>query len=180
MDRQKTFVAYIMKAIISVFNIWATIVTILLAVLTFSAIPSNRDVSLGWFIILILIFLFIFLLLLRISWLVYSDTSMKMPKVKHARQPHPNKGLLLLEPSGIFSHNNLVAIYYFENELEVSIGVGEVINIQENHLIQIRVQNTSDAHNELWTKIYNNDAAAISRLIVKPYLPREFMEFRNE
>lgn len=180
MDRQKTFLAYISKATVSVFNIWATVITIILAVLAFFAVPSDKNISLSWFIILILIFLFIFLLLLRIIWLVYIDTSKKMPKVKYAGQQYSNKGLLLLEPSEFFSHNTLVAIYYSENELEVSIGLGEVSNIQENRLIQIKVETKSKAHEELWAKIFNNDAAEICKLIVKPYVPRSLMEFYNE
>jgi len=77
--------------------------------------------------------------------------------------------------SRLFGVNILVTIYYVEglgsgqNEyFERAIGIGRVINIQENGLIQVLAPREVSNHAELWQRIRSRDMATLSRIIIKP------------
>jgi hypothetical protein len=52
--------------------------------------------------------------------------------------------------------------------IEESVGIGQVINVQENGLIQIRESEEGSNHAALWQPIRGRKAASLSRFIVKP------------
>lgn len=77
--------------------------------------------------------------------------------------------------SGLFGVNILVTIYYEEHltsahgdVIEESIGIGQVINIQKNGLLQIRVLKEGTNHAALWKRIRERDVAVLSHVIIKP------------
>jgi hypothetical protein len=83
--------------------------------------------------------------------------------------------ILVLEQSELFGINILVTVYYSENlglgrgeVFERAIGVGRVINVQENGLIQILVLAEVPANAELWQRIRNREPAPLAQLVVKP------------
>ena len=97
-----------------------------------------------------------------------------LPSVKQAtRYGIKQTGVLVLEPSKLFSHNSIVAIYYIEDQFEKLIGLGTVSNIQENGLIQVAVIEYLPERDETWKAILSNKADKIKSLIVKPYAPAE-------
>lgn len=101
-----------------------------------------------------------------------------LPKVKQARIPTAlysgAKAILLLEPSDIFAHETLVSVYFLENDFERLIGVGFIFTIQGNGLIQVLVNKAIDEQDEnIWESIRNNDVTVLSKLQVKPSIPKE-------
>lgn len=107
----------------------------------------------------------------------FKKVSNILPKVKRAITPtalHSGaKAILLLEPSDIFAHETLVAVYFLENDFERLIGVGFIITIQENGLIQVLVNKAIDEQDKnIWDNIYNNDITVLSKLQVKPSIPK--------
>lgn len=100
-----------------------------------------------------------------------------LPKVKQARVP-PSLysdaiAILLLEPSDIFAHETLVSIYYLENDFESLIGVGFILTIQENGLIQVLVKKAIEEQGKnIWESICRNDVTILSKLQVKPSIPK--------
>ena len=100
-----------------------------------------------------------------------------LPTVKYARIPTAlykgAKAILLLEHSDIFAHETLVSVYYLENDFERLIGVGFILTIQGNGLIQVLVNKTIEEQDEnLWKSICNNDITVLSKLHVKPSVPK--------
>jgi hypothetical protein len=68
-----------------------------------------------------------------------------------------------------------VTIYYEESlgagggELfERTIGVGQVVNVQENGLIQVRVLREVPGQSELWRRVRNREMNILSNLVAKP------------
>jgi len=81
----------------------------------------------------------------------------------------------VLERSELFGVNILVTIYYSEHldagggeVLERAVGVGRVINVQQNSLIQVRVLAEVSANAEVWRRIRNREPAALYQRVVKP------------
>jgi hypothetical protein len=82
---------------------------------------------------------------------------------------------LIMGRSRQFGVNILVTVYYEEN-LEVgrgelferAIGIGRVVNIQENGLIQVLVLREISSHFELWQRIRSREIATLSHVVIKP------------
>ena len=105
-----------------------------------------------------------------------------LPKVKYARAPTElysgSKAILLLDNSDIFAHEALVSVYLLENDFERLIGVGFILTIQANGLIQVLVNKAiEDKGGSIWESICRNDATVLSRLHVKPSIPKILNNF---
>jgi hypothetical protein len=83
--------------------------------------------------------------------------------------------VLLMSRSALFGVNTLVTIYYVEilgigqdHLFERTIGIGRVINVQENGLIQVLVLREVSNDAELWQRIRGREMATLSHVIIKP------------
>ena len=82
---------------------------------------------------------------------------------------------LIFGPSRPIRVNILVTIYYIEN-LEVDddrtferiIGVGQVVDIQGDGLIQVLALRAIPAESELWQRIRNRETTTLRQVIVRP------------
>jgi hypothetical protein len=77
--------------------------------------------------------------------------------------------------SGQFGVNILVTVYYEEHltgeqgdVIEESIGIGQVVNIQKNGLIQVRGLKEGLHHAALWNRIRDREMAILQHVIIKP------------
>ena len=80
---------------------------------------------------------------------------------------HNAKLLLLSKYSKLFAVGMHVSIYY-DDEFEILIAQGSVINIQSNGLIQILVSEPAEK-NDTFVKMKNNDKDIIGKLIIRPF-----------
>jgi hypothetical protein len=105
----------------------------------------------------------------------------RLPRVLHVSAPASSNDAvnrpvtLVLDRSDLFGVNILVTIYYVERlgpgrdeVFERQIGIGRVANIQQNGLVQVVVLAEVSTHAELWQRIRNREAAALSQIVVKP------------
>lgn len=79
--------------------------------------------------------------------------------------------LLLLEPSEIFSHQIFVSVYYLEDKFEELIGIGSVVNIQGDGIIQVNIEQVKGSYQKIKTGLENNNAIVLDKIIVKPNIP---------
>jgi hypothetical protein len=82
---------------------------------------------------------------------------------------------LIMGRSRQFGVNFLVTVYYEERLgtergaiFERAIGIGRVVNVQENGLIQVLMLREVSNHAELWQRIRKRDAATLSGVVIKP------------
>ena len=78
------------------------------------------------------------LLIPSIIYVVYSydrDTGFHSPKVKMVL----DDGKLLMEPCGWVSMGTFVTIYRSDSDVETILGLGYVVNIQENKMPQVQM-----------------------------------------
>ena len=86
------------------------------------------------------------------------------------------RALCLLEPSEFFSYDTLVSFYYIDDEeFEQLVGIGTVVNIQENKLIQVELTNPVEGYEGIVKKLANNDAHALKKTVVKPSIPKKYL-----
>ena len=62
-----------------------------------------------------------------------------------------------------------VSFYYKDSvDFEVLIGVGMVINVQDDRRIQVGLRRVAKGQEDAVIKLQNNDSEALQRLLVKP------------
>ncbi len=147
-----------------------------LAVIAFIYSPSD-SISLKIAVPIFVIFFIMLFTFADNSIQNFSKLSNVLPKVKQAREPttiyKEAKVILLLEASDIFAHETLVSVYYLENDFERLIGVGFILTIQGNGLIQVLVNKPIEEQDDnIWEKICQNDVIVLKKLQVKPSIPK--------
>ena len=103
------------------------------------------------------------------------------PRAIHVSAPAPGGNradgplTLIMGRSSLFGVNMLVTVYYVEGfgagrdeAFERVIGIGRVVNIQANGLIQVQVLREVSNHAELWQRIRNREMAVVGQIVVKP------------
>lgn len=103
-----------------------------------------------------------------------------LPRILQSRASGPREPfevVCLLEPSELFSQDNLVSFYDVGDEgLEVLIGVGAVQNVQTlDKKIQVALTWPADGYQEQVNELKGNNAAALKRTRVKPTVPRQYL-----
>jgi hypothetical protein len=106
-----------------------------------------------WWIILLLIYVLV---------TVERGSFISAPKVLLVM----DDGLILCQNSPWLSIGCAVAVYIMENDLERLAGVGEVVNIQTNDLVQVRTENPENP------EYVSRMRANLNRVIIKPGLYR--------
>ena len=98
------------------------------------------------------------------------------PRAIHAFAPDQAGPItLVLEKSAWFGVNIYVTIYYIESlspgrdfVFERAVGIGRVINIQENGLIQVLVLREMPNHADLWQRIRSREMTTLGQVTIKP------------
>lgn len=87
----------------------------------------------------------------------------------------------LLEPSRLFSYDIWVSFYTTaEHGFETLIGIGTVINIQEDGKIQVGLIHSVKGHEDAIQKLRQNDAASLKATVVKPTVPAKYLNSQLE
>ncbi len=142
--------------------------------------PVKTEIPLDLFIIIILILLLVIATLIKainkilIEYKSLLDQVKKplIPKILSAR-PYQTQGqtgiLCLLEKSELFSPRILVSCYYEDNDgLEILIGIGLILHIQDNKTIQAFINQPILEYEDILDKLANNDSRVIYRVAIKP------------
>lgn len=84
--------------------------------------------------------------------------------------------LCLLEPSEFFSYDALVSFYYIDEGFEELIGIGRVLNIQEDGRIQVIMTHSRTVREETAKKLGENNVDVLKKTIVKPSVPKSILD----
>ena len=102
----------------------------------------------------------------------------RAPGVKRVKEaeslPDGTKGLrLIIEPSQQFYTDSMITLYGRENEFDIQLGIGYVETVNEKRYIQaIIYENPMNANRQFWEGICKNDNNYLSKLSVRPSVPR--------
>lgn len=108
----------------------------------------------------------------------------QLPKIIVAQKEQTGKSLnvsCLLEKSDLLSHGAWISFYLIDNdEFERLIGIGVVVTVQANELIQALMDQPTIGYEDIWDKLTNNDAQVLTRIIVKPNVNRNMIQAMNK
>ena len=108
---------------------------------------------------------------------VWSNRRPAIPRVLYATQPKVEAELqliCLLEPSDWFSYGLGVAFYYVNDDgFELLVGIGRVINVQDDGRIQVGVTRTIGGNDGVVAEIASGSKGTLERVRVKPSIPHD-------
>lgn len=111
--------------------------------------------------------------------------SIKIPKIIYAQKQGNKKILCLLEKSILFNRNQIVSVFYRdENGYECLIAVGNIVNIQSDGKIQAMI-NQSDQleliYPDIFDRLGNNDHTVKDKIIIQPNIDKIWLSsFQGE
>jgi prolipoprotein diacylglyceryltransferase len=149
------------------------------AILVFYLVPEESNIKLKHILPAIIVAFFFVVVALRAAWAACQYSSVNMPRVMYVKDaPKAYQGscaLFLVEPTPLLSHDAIVSVYYLEDDLERLVGVGKVINVQNDKKVQILITENYDFGEKL-NQIMNNSKDELKKLIVKASVPSFILE----
>lgn len=132
------------------------------------------------FPIVVLLALFVAVLIDSLYCLSKKRVLPRIVRVLAASAPFDQHSCILVtEPNVIFNHGSFVTVFNKDNECEVMIAHGTILNKQENGYLQIGVTFLGDTDTKLTERIKANDAAVLSSLLIKPTISKAILEAAN-
>lgn len=114
---------------------------------------------------------------------MYEANASPLPRVIHGMEPFAGMDVVLvcvLEPSQLFSPDILVALYKMNRQdIEEPIGVGTVVNVQDDGKIQVAMTQVFWGHTNYADRLKRNEAAALESTRVKPNVPRRMFDLQS-
>jgi len=154
-------------------------VSIVLAFLLWHSSPS-KNIPLGLVLPIGVLCVILILILGFAAHEAFKMSKRVLPRVLLGRKSPPANQkasiLCLLEPSELFSYDALVSFYYIHEGFEELIGIGRVLNIQEDGRIQVIMTHSRDAHEETVKKLGENNVDVLKKTIVKPSAPQSILD----
>ena len=146
--------------------------------------PTTTRVPLGIVIVVGTLAIAILLSLSHMAYSAIQEVSGRLPRVMHSRKGTGGfkdvVAVCLLEESTLFSHGMAVSFYFKDSaEFEVLIGTGIVINVQDDRRIQVGLRRVAKGQEDAVDELQSNNADALRRLIVKPYVQASPINFRE-
>lgn len=169
----------------SLLKSWGPIISLLgisLVFLGYFFVPSTDIVSLKWFVVTLSACMFSIIVFARAAWEASNAQKFILPKVIYVKDP-PKAfsnafALFLLEPTTLLSHDSVVSIYFLEDDVEKLVGIGKVINIQNDLKVQVLVLQNYDFGTKAEV-IKQNSKDELKKLIIKPSIPSLYLEAIN-
>jgi hypothetical protein len=133
---------------------------------------------------MVLIFLLMLLLIfgsLNAAYKAHKGAAHQLPRVLQGMDPFAGMSAVLmcyLEPSELFSHGIAVAFYNVNPQgFEVLVGIGTVINVQDDGKIQVAMTSSITGHEDFVNQLRQNNAEALRTTRVKPSVPWGYPSF---
>ena len=138
-------------------------------------VPATSQVSLSIYVTTLLFALAIITVLIEATRIAKMHAASPMPRVKlsllEERTVDEPRVVLVLEPSPIFFFGLVVSVFIVEkDQYERFFGEGIVQNVQDDGLIQVRLENFDIGAKEILNALRSNSVDTLNRLRVKPYV----------
>lgn len=158
--------------VVRVHSLFGVLASIALSFLLWANSPS-KEIPLLIFLV-VTIALILIIISLASALLVALKYQNPIPRIENVVNRR-NEVICLLKSTKMFSHGIIVSFYYTdEHNFEQLICMGTVINIQENGMIQVKIEEEVDGHEDILTKLKNNDKQLIKKVAVKPTVPYQY------
>lgn len=154
------------------------------AAIIFWVYPPTFVISLKFVVPIFILLLLLIFTLVTATYDSYRAGLRILPRLIVSKNIGQNKDeiriLCVLEPSELFSYDSVVSFYCHDEGFEQLIGVGTVINIQEDGKIQVVMTNFLKEHEEKVRKLAMNDAGLLQKTVVKPNVPKTHFDLFSQ
>ncbi|MCE5163754.1 hypothetical protein [Plesiomonas sp. PI-19] len=174
-----TFSERLWKAILKSWGGAITLISFVASIAVYFVVPNTATVKMNIFFVIVMILAALIIVLFRAAYDANTDASVILPKVRRVLNPPKSyekaSVLLIVDPSNYLSHESSVTLFMLEDDYEQLIGVGVVINVQNDKKVQVAIYK-NDESEELLSQLKENKKHDLERLILKPSVPRAFLE----
>lgn len=173
---EKTFWGLLWSSFKETQGCFSMILAVVLPFVLLRVTPTST-VSLTLALPIAIVFVVVIAALANAAYESFQMSRRILPRIVYATKPHSQivraTALCLLEPSELFSHDTVVSFYYIGHEgFEQLIGIGAVVNIQEDGRILVELDYPSEGHEETVNKLAQNDSEVLNKTRVKPSVPK--------
>jgi len=155
-----------------------TIVGVIASLIGFFVVPENTTLPLNWSIVVAIILVSITSIFARAAYDAHTDSKVTLPKVRTVIAPPSSyrdaSALLLLNPTELLSHDSIVSVYFNDGGIERLSGIGKVVNIQNDKMIQVILIKDAE-FSEKVEALKANKPEDLENLIVKPSVPNFYL-----
>ena len=132
-----------------------------------------------FFLLIILLMTFI-----NLAYDIHRNRNPQLPHIIRGMKPYGKfinaYAILLIGQSVLFSSDSIVSYYYIGDEgFEQLVGFGSVFIVQDDKNIQVIIEQVVEGHEDIVEKLSNNDKAMLSKIIVRPNVPKSFLTIRG-
>lgn len=169
----------IWKALLKTWGAFIAIVSLIASLLVYFIVPDTDTIKVNIFLVVVFVFFWIIVILLRALYDANSEARINLPKIRKILEPPKSytnaSALLLVDPSNLLYNDSSVTLFMLEDDYEQLVGVGIVINIQDDKKVQVALFKSEES-NELVSQLKENRKHDLERLILKPSVPKAFLE----
>lgn len=154
----------------------------MLAIVSLIVMPQQYSVTTRVLLIALLIVVYFLIVVYNLSINLHRRIEKTPVKIVRVIRPTNRKSpILLLHDDDRLGHENVVSLFYLDNDYELLLGIGYVYNRQENGLVQVMILDRENGKylKEIWSRILLNDLAAQSKVIVKASIPFRYYTDRT-
>tara|TARA_Y100000310_G_scaffold14871_1_gene14933 strand:+ start:801 stop:1337 length:537 start_codon:yes stop_codon:yes gene_type:complete len=174
-----TFSERLWKSILKSWGGAITLISFGASIAVYFVIPKADTVAMNVFFVIIMFSVALIIVLLRAAYDANIDANVILPKIRRVLDPPKSyekaSVLLIVDPSNYLSHESSVTLFMLEDDYEQLVGVGVVINVQNDKKVQVAIYKNEES-TELISQLKENKKHDLERLILKPSVPRAFLE----
>lgn len=175
----KTFWSFIWSRFLRMQGLLIGLISLILAYILWQFSP-NYKIEIAIVIPIAILLIIIILTLFDSAYESFKLIKRALPRIILGKEIYGTNGdpevLCLLEPSELFSHDAIVSFYLLEEGFEQLLGIGKVLNIQENGNIQVILDKYSPVYQDIIDKLRKNDATILNKILVKPTVPKAYID----
>ncbi len=172
-----SYCGLLLESFLKVLGPFGVLVTVLVGCVLWFLVPTSFSTTGRAMVAIVLpcmLLLMLFLVAaLHAAYRAFSMRGPRLPRLVYSRRPYAPfdsaKALCLLEPSELLAHGqHVVFVVKGEDGFEQGMGLGEVVNIQEDRRIQVTLLQVFAGQEETAKRLADGDAQIIAHTMVKP------------
>lgn len=179
----KTFGALLYESFLRVNGWLLGGAALVLSITVFIVSPATK-VAVGWLIAALATCIVIVVVVVDAASTAWRMSQRGLPKVRRTLDPPKIYvgviRILIVDPSDLFSVETLISLYVKDDEYERLLGLGRVLTVQSNGILQIGITSLVDADEAIQTKLNGNDAGFLKALLVKPSFPSYLLQEKSD
>lgn len=142
----------------------------LFGLLTILVNDFNYRIEVKWFFLLVFLFVSFLLISFKLSYELSKELKIQKPNNSKVITHIPSTATLIVDNNHYLDYSTMVSIYLIQNQIEIEVGKGYVINVQSK-FTQVKIlkidKNFENNYNQLLKGLYDGKNDIFRNLFVK-------------